>query len=400
MRRYLVSLLVTLFLLVFPVGKVLAVEDPKSTANNRFGVHIFDISEIDQVPELVNGEEGAWGYVTVIMREDQHDRDKWQEFMRKCQEKKLIPIVRLATRMTPIGWSKPGKFTTVDHANFLSDLDWPVQNRYVVIYNEPNHATEWGGVVNPEEYARELAKALRVFKTRHEDFFVLPAGLDAAAPNAPGYMNWQTYMQRMYYENPQALKNIDGWNSHSYPNPAFSGSPLDTHDHSIVSFKHETEFYERLTGKNLPVFITETGWSDLSLSDETVAHYFELAFSKAWNDEQVIAVTPFVIQAYDGPFKQFSLLSEGAKPKPQYDMLAGMSKIKGEPSVVSTRGDDSYVLGEKDNGEPSVVSTRGNDSYVLGDKDKNGQAFSQPESRWGEENWHKVWKWVEEAAGI
>ena len=38
----------------------------------------------------------------------------------------------------------PNEYDLIDFANFLNQLPWPVNNRYVIIYNEPNQENEWG----------------------------------------------------------------------------------------------------------------------------------------------------------------------------------------------------------------------------------------------------------------
>jgi hypothetical protein len=308
--------------------KAWAIVDPLTTENNKFGIHVFDSPELEDAAKLVNSNGGSWGYVTVPIRSDDRNREKWNAFMHRCSDLKIIPIVRLATTMQPYGWSKPTLFDAIDFANFLNDLDWPVKNRYVIIYNEPNHANEWGGYVSPEEYADTLEYTAHVFKQRNDDFFILPAGLDAAAPTDANHMNWQLYIKRMMNHNRGALKAIDGWNSHSYPNPAFSGSPADIHDHSIVSFQHEKQLVESLTGKLLPIFITETGWSNERLSDETIATYYDQALSGPWNNSQIVAITPFVLHAGAGPFAKFSLKYPDGNNRPQYTKLEQIQKNK------------------------------------------------------------------------
>lgn len=350
-----------------------AIDDPVSMENNKYGVHIFDINEVDKVADLVNSNGGEWGYVTVPIREDQRDRAKWQEFMRKCNEKKLIPIVRLATEMKTYGWAKPSKFTSIDYANFLNDLDWPTVNRYIIVYNEPNHASEWGSEVNPEEYVDELAHTIRIFKERNDDFYMLPAGLDAAAPNASGHMRWDVFLARMNARNPEALKSIDGWNSHSYPNHAFSGKPTDRHDHSVISFMYETNLIKKYTGKDLPIFITETGWSNEKLSDDKIAEYYRTVFSTVWNDNRIIAITPFVLNASAGPFEKFSLMDKDGNPKPQYKLIASIVKKPGRPTL--------------DNEQVNTYLP------ILGVKDNKVEPYSTPEPVWGKDKWYEVWKW-------
>jgi len=321
-----------------------AVVEPLSKANNKIGVHILDPNEINQVADLVNGADGDWGYVTVPLRADDKDRVKWQSFFDQCFKSHIIPIVRIATVMNSHGWDKPTLYDAVDFANFLNDLDWPTKNRYVIVYNEPNHATEWGGEVDPVDYGRILLYTSQIFKERSSNFFILPAGLDAAAPNNSQHMELYRFLTTVNNHYPEALRNIDGWTSHSYPNPAFSGKPSETHSQSIVSFKHELDYMKRLVNKDLPVFITETGWSNQSLSDETVSSFYLTAFRDVWQDEKVVAVTPFLLMAGQGPFQTFSLLQADNSPKPQYLAIKNLPKVKGQP--ILEQKETAQVLGE------------------------------------------------------
>lgn len=323
-----------LFYLLFYFYLSTFISSVMAQENNKVGVHIFDPNEIDKVADLVNSNGGDWGYVTVPLRSDDRDREKWQIFMRKCSQYHLIPIIRLATTIQGPFWSKPSPYDHIDFANFLNDLDWPVKNRYVIVYNEPNHASEWGNEISPNQYAHELNRTITFFKQRNPDFFMLPAGLDAAAPNDNIHMNWKKYIYQMWAATTESLSKLDGWNSHSYPNPAFAGSPNDKHDHSIRSFQYEIQLYRSLTGKNIPIFITETGWSNEYVSNENISQYFKQAFTSVWNNDQIMAITPFVLQAGAGPFVSFSLLDSSGNPRPQYQAIKWLSKVKGQPEFI------------------------------------------------------------------
>ncbi|NMB57075.1 hypothetical protein GYA19_04015 [Candidatus Beckwithbacteria bacterium] len=344
MKLLKIILLSIFFLFCLPTS-VEAVVNPLISENNKMGIHILDAAEIKNVADLVNSNGGDWGYVVVPIRADDRNREKWNAFMQDAGQKHLIPIIRLASYMTNNYWTKPTKFQIIDFANFLNDLDWPTKNRYVIIYNEPNHAAEWGGNINPQEYGDVLTLASTIFKERSEDFFILPAGLDCAAPNdRTQHMRWDTFLTQMNWYNPQALQTIDGWNSHSYPNYAFSGKPTDRHDHSIYSFAYETALVKNLTGKNYPVFITETGWSNEYISDEKIGEYFITAFNTAWDDANIVTVAPFLLKAGAGDFAKFSLLFPNEEEKPQYKTLALMQKNAGRP-VLANSNEDKKVLG-------------------------------------------------------
>jgi len=346
----LLQLVIFICLIIF-----LSTSDVLASENNRVGVHIFDPNEIDKVADLVNSNGGDWGYVTVPLRADDRDREKWQNFMHKCSQYHVIPIIRLATTIAGDYWTKPTQYDYIDFANFLNDLKWPVKQRYVIVYNEPNHAQEWGNEVNPNQYAHELNKTISLFKERNNDFFMLPAGLDMAAPNNESHMQWRKYILQMWAATTDSLTNLDGWNSHSYPNPAFSGNPFDKHDHSILSYQFEMQLYKNLTGRDIPVFITETGWNNEFVSDDNIASYYKLAFTQVWKNDQIRAITPFVLQAGAGPFVGFSLLDGAGNPKPQYQTLKWLSKVKGDPELNNFSNNPiSPVLGLSNQASPSA----------------------------------------------
>lgn len=323
-----------LFLLFFslPVNPAAAIADPLKTPNNKFGIHILDPNEVGEVAELVNSSGGDWGFVTVPLRDDDKDRVKWQKFFDTCGEKHLIPIIRLATVMTPNGWEEPNLLQSIDFANFLNQFSWPTKNRYIIVYNEPNHQTEWGGVIDPAGYARILQYTSLIFKQRSPDFYILPAGLDAACPNGYGCLSLDSFVGGMLASYPEVFNYIDAWNSHAYPNPGFSGSALDTHKASIVSYRREIQ----LIAKNLPVFITETGWEDTKIGQAKAAENLQTAFEKIWQDENLVAITPFLFNA-QGTFAGFSFIDAAGAKKPSYQVFLSLNKEKGQPEMVQTR---------------------------------------------------------------
>lgn len=337
-------LLVTLFIFLLNTSISFAIEDPLSMPNNKMGVHILFTSEIDSASKLVNSNGGDWGYVTIPIQAGDRDLEKWQKFMDDAKRLHMIPIIRLATAGNYFDtsvWSKPTQGDILDFANFLSSLSWPVKNRYVVIFNEVNRSDEWEGNLSPEEYARDLSYAVATFKSLNEDFFIISSGLDNAAPNVSGkYMNEYDYMTAMNNAVPGIFSIIDGLGSHSYPNPGFKQMPYILTSQSIYSFNFERNLAYRLSGKNLPVFITETGWSKDELSENKIAECFKYAFDYVWSDKNIVAVTSFLLQAGTKPFSKFSLMDDNGAKNAIFLALQDVSKTKGTPTV-STNSDVS-----------------------------------------------------------
>lgn len=340
MKRIIISLLGLTLSFSF-VKPVKAVVDPLAYDNNKVGVHILHTDEVEQATKLVNANDGKWGYVTVPIETTDRNREKWNKFMEKAEEKKVIPIIRIATLVRDAHWEEPESIDLIAFANFLNDLDWPTKNRYVIVFNEVNRNDEFGGLVNPSRYADILVNTSRIFKDRDEDFFILPAGLDLASVNANGAIEWRNFWRQAYNHNPKIFEAIDGWTSHSYPNPGFAGDPRDTGAMSISGFKYELDFVSIYTDKKLPVFITETGWDQDRISEERVAAFYDYAFDNVWSDVRVVAVTPFLLSAGDGPFEKFSLLDKSAQPTEPYKVIAEKTR-KGSPELAE---EDDGVLG-------------------------------------------------------
>jgi hypothetical protein len=328
--------LLILFVLTFSKSSIVhATYDPTNTPNNKFGIHILFPAEVSDAAPLVNSGGGDWGYVTIPIQGSDRNLDKWQSFMDDCARRHLIPIIRLATTgdyFVQGSWSQPSDFDVLDFANFLNSLNWPTKNRYVVIFNEPNRGDEWGGTPDPTTYAQILDFASHIFKQTNPNFFVISAGLDNGASNVPGQsIDELTFMQEMDDAVPGIFAEIDGLGSHSYPNPGFTATPSD-YQMGIDSFVYQNDLVYQLTGKKLPVFITETGWTSDKISDATQVGYYTQAFADYWNDPEVVAVTPFVLRADSGPFVQFTFLKNGS-PTAVYSAYEGMAKVKGQPQI-------------------------------------------------------------------
>lgn len=340
--------LIILFFLLFPVTcnlfPVHAIYDPLSVPNNRFGIHIIQATPDESSPaaSLVDSSGGDWGYITFLIEDKDRNHDKWQAFFDDLRQRHLIPIVRLATK--PVGqyWEKPYEGEETTWADFLDSLNWPIKNRYVVVYNEPNQAHEWGNFVDPKSYAESLDRTITALKNKNKDFFVLNAGLDASAPyQPPDYMDEITFMQQMNQAVPGIFNKLDGWVSHSYPNPDFTGPPDAVGRGTVRTWQWELNQLESLGAtKRLPVFITETGWkhsegikTNLNYpSPETVGSYYETAFEGAWSSDRIIAVTPFVLSYQENPFDHFSFKKVNSPQYySQYQAIAGLTKTAGKP---------------------------------------------------------------------
>lgn len=347
------AILLSIYLLFCPFT-IYALYDPLSVPNNKYGVHVVDTNDIEDASQLVNSSSGAWGYITLVIPDTDMNKSKWQEIFNLLRRKLLIPLVRIATHVEGDSWVKPQEHNIPKWVDFLDGLNWPIENRYVILFNEPNHTKEWGNTIDPEGYASFLVKFSSTLKTKSNDFFVLPAGLDASAVTNGSTMEEEIYIRRMLASQPNIVQAIDGWTSHSYPNPGFSGSPYAYGKGTLATFLWEQELLRTLgVGKTLPVFITETGWQHSNgkyydyrlLSPEAVAFHLTSASLSIWQNPAIAAITPFVFNYQDYPFDHFSFKKLNSSDYyPHYYRYQQIPKTAGIPQQrESVHADSSFL---------------------------------------------------------
>lgn len=341
--RLLLSLTLLLAWLLISPHPTHAIVDPLSVPNNKFGIHIISATPDESSPaaELVN-TNGDWGYITFLIESKDRNHDKWQTFFNDLRRRHLIPIVRLATKALNAHWERPYAGEEEAWADFLDNLNWPTKNRYIVIYNEPNHGKEWGQFTDPASYAKVLDKTIDALKKKSADFFVMNAGFDASAPHQPpNYFDEVSFLLEMEKAVPGIFAKLDGWVSHSYPNPEFVGSPNGVGRGTIRTWFWELQQLRNLgVTKNLPVFITETGWKHAEginynpnfPSANTAAGYYKNAFENVWFAQRIVAITPFLLNYQELPFDHFSFKKVNSDSfYAPFQTIKDLPKTKGQP---------------------------------------------------------------------
>lgn len=308
--------------------------EPRSVNNNLFGIGIINHSDLEDVRNLVNVNGGDWGYVKVVITEKQRNKELWQKFMDDCRKYRLIPIVRIASEFKESNWEIPNIDNIDSWINFFNSLNWVVENKYIIIGNEPNHAKEWGGTIDPAGYAIYLKTFAERLHNVNSGYFVINAGFDQDAPNSKNTMDEKKYIEQMIKKVPNVFDSIDGFASHSYPNPGFSGSKNGSGRRSIRGYIWELDYLRFLgVNKDFPIFITETGWlRNKHNTPEKIADNFVYAYENVWKkDRRVVAVTPFILNYQNEPFYEFSWKKQDGTYFTVYDKIREVKKEKGEP---------------------------------------------------------------------
>jgi hypothetical protein len=379
---------------------------PITVPDNKLGVHLLlddglNAWPVDLWPEHLQYARqavGEWGFVVELVRLDDLDPVKWQVFMVACAELRLTPVLRLATTLDREAewWRAPppdrnGRYHAVaaQYAEFVTALDWPTSEHFVVVGNEPNHGNEWSGAPDPAAYARFLIDVADALHAADPGARVLNAGFDPYTPNTGSqpfvdgmfYLDEETFLDQMVSAEPGAFARLDAWASHPYPTGTFNGGPWQqtyqidlindasnpahqeppegVHNRGVNGYEWELWKLSTYGIDPLPVMITETGWRHAesahadaddalpSLPDgETVAAYVDMALhgndgrypdypQEGWtpwlDDPRVMAVMPFALDGDPsvwGHTNWLALDESGAVigTYPMFDLLAFLAE--------------------------------------------------------------------------
>lgn len=306
--------------LVFSVVAIyLGLCSPVFAVGEILGIHVLSPQEASQAAVLLQTPDHSEHYITVpLTLSDLSQTALWQHFFDVTSTQHLIPIIRLATSFENGVWQVPNRQNIIDYATFLSSLDWHASSLIIVLFNEPNHAQEWGGKIDPDGFAQISEFGADWFHTESKQYTVLPAGMDLSAPNAKDTLEAFHFWQFALHGSNELVNKFDGWTSHSYPNPNFASNPNRTDQTSIRGYQHELAFLSGFTPKQFPVYITETGWNQDILSAAQIRTYYEQAYRIWKSDPRIQAVTPFLLQGAPGIFSSFSFLDSQGHPRQAY----------------------------------------------------------------------------------
>ncbi|OGK54981.1 hypothetical protein A3H78_00710 [Candidatus Roizmanbacteria bacterium RIFCSPLOWO2_02_FULL_36_11] len=346
-----ISAILILFLLFFtPQANA---QNVAGSENNNCGLHLNQREEGDiaAAAELCNSNGGDWGKVVITLQDDIIGNvDELNNTFNLLRKYHLEPIIRLATHLCGDSWCQPTLDDSTRWVNFLTSprLYWPTSQKRIILFNEVNHAKEWGGVTDPKSYADVAQRFCTDFKTADSNFFVMLAGFDASNPT----MDEAIYLQQLVSYKPEIFDCIDGWTSHSYPNPGFRSSPHGLGRGSIRTYEWEMNLLKRLgVKKDYCVYNTETGWphsegtsiDNRYLPVDTVAKYTGILSAMLNADPKICSYNFFIINDQSELFEHFSWKLPGNLGMySQAEELKKIPKVRGNPKqqiLINIKGD-------------------------------------------------------------
>lgn len=321
--------------------------------NNIVGLNVARLHQpiyVWATSDAVNANGGDWGYITVVWtiedREARNAEYNLQQFLDRCFEHHVQPIVRVATRFTrstkpgnqPPGsqgadgsWSRPDWDEPEKWRAFFERANWPARRTWVIVGNEPNLGREWGDAVDATSYARYLAHFLDVFADAPR-FGVVSGALDISnTTRLPEMQDALEFLDQMNEAVPGIFERLPAWASNPYR--VISGGPGARYTH----LAYEAEFDH--IGREMPVLITEAG--HLETGDELeIARFYAEAFRDWMADPKVVAATPLFWHPDRNDFWMFEIDSKNrfVYKSPTYELLRVLPRVAGSPEFTVTLG--------------------------------------------------------------
>ena len=321
--------------------------------NNIVGLNVARLHQpiyIWATSDTVNANGGDWGYITVVWtiddREARNAEYNLQQFLDRCFEHHVQPIVRVATKFSrstkpgnqPPGsqgadgsWSRPDWDEPRRWLEYFEKATWPSRHAWIIVGNEPNLGREWGDEVDAAGYARYLSHFLDVFKGSPR-FDVVSGALDISnSTQLPVMQDALEFLDAMGEAVPGIFARLPAWASNPYR--VTSGGPGARYTH----LAYEAEF-DRI-GREMPVLITEAGHLETG-DEQEIARFYAEAFRDWMADPKVVAATPLFWHPDRNDFWMFEIDNKNrfVYKSPTYELLRKLPRVAGSPEYVVTVG--------------------------------------------------------------
>ncbi len=187
-------------------------------------------------------------------------------------------------------WARPADTTFryldanhfADYAAFVARFAAHFQGQvpYIVVWNEPNLAFEWGyRQPDPEAYTELLRQTYLAAKAANPEVQILAAGL--APTMAPAGSEWGMddllFLERMYQAG--AGEYLDGMAIHAYGFTFPPDAPADPQEVNFSRAELIHQVMQRHGDGSKPCFITEGGWNDHPRWTKAVRPYERIVYT-------------------------------------------------------------------------------------------------------------------------
>jgi hypothetical protein len=321
-------------------------EPAAAVPNNIVGLNVARRTQSQYIRvtgQIANANGGSWGYVTVLLTNQERDdavlpEHVLQQLLDRCYESRLQPIVRVGTRFdsnTGV-WERPTDDDPVLWRRLFERVKWPNTPVWIVPANEPNLGREWGGKVDVESYARYLERFMHAFADS-DRFKVVNAPLNLSNPHHPPEMQDAfDFLAEHVALTPTVFERLPAWASNSYRVDGIGEGPRFTH------LGYEVEL-EQL-GREMPVIITESGVLNVG-DQEEIARFFVQAYADWQGDRRVIAATPLFWDPDVDNHWMFTLDDQGnvETGSATYQALRSLPRVAGSPHSVPPLANTSRV---------------------------------------------------------
>lgn len=332
---------------------------PARRGDTLFGINTFiqDRCEnyyinwqLDRAREIL----GWHGYVKQLFHGINLDiaapRDCWVYFVNQAYDRGLQPVIRLQGGITNGNWDKPHADSPGDYAR-IADAYRRVVGQlprrdnfklYIQIWNEPNLNFEWGGQLNPTEYAQFLTQTANAIRGIGDPRIVL-----VSAPLSPGgHMSIGTFMYQMFNTVPDSRWAFDLWGAHPYP--ANHPPEYNVHRNTAVYPQMVVDAYleqlKTLAAWGRPgvkTFLSETGyelWNNTYgwegfpiINEDNRAAYLGRAFEDYWRGwAEVEAVAPYQLSDPVGSWVNWNFIDGNGltygQPRAQFQAMKNLNK--------------------------------------------------------------------------